>query len=194
MKKYLIGRCMALIKQEKPELDEVKLEEIEYGLTGIYLSISKIIVISILAIILGIFKEFLCFMMLFAIIRTNAYGIHLSKSSICLVVSSIAFIGLPWLALHITMTNSIKIILGIFATIIIFKYSPADTHKRPIISKTKRMRHKLLATITSIIFVILSIFTTSNFLANCLLMSLLLMCTMIIPFTYYLFKLPYNNY
>ena len=50
MKKYLIGRCMSLIKQEKPELDEVKLEEIEYGLTGLYLSITKIIVILVLII------------------------------------------------------------------------------------------------------------------------------------------------
>lgn len=194
MKTFLIGQCMNIIRKEKPELTDVKLEEIEYGLTGIYLSVTKIIVISILAIILGTFKELLCFMLIFAIIRTNAYGIHLSKSSICLIVSSIAFLGIPWLALQLTISLPIKIIIGVVVSLIIFKYSPADTHKRPIISKAKRKRHKILATLTSIIFVALSIFLENNFLSNCFLMSLLLISIMIIPITYRIFKLPYNNY
>ncbi len=194
MKKYLIGRCMSLIKQEKPELDEVKLEEIEYGLTGLYLSITKIIVILVLTILMGIMKECLCFMLIYIIIRTNAYGMHAKNSWICLIISTLSFIGVPLCAIYLVIPWQIKYLLGILTICYIFKYSPADTHKRPIISKQIRLRHKLLATTTAIIFVICSIMISNNFLSNCFLMSLLLICIMISPVTYRLFHLPYNNY
>ena len=36
MKDILIGSCMKLIRKEKPQLSEVQLEQIEYGLAGVY--------------------------------------------------------------------------------------------------------------------------------------------------------------
>ncbi len=194
MRKVLLGHCMELIKKEKPNLTEVELEQIEYGLTGIYLSVTKLIIISLLALWLGILKECLCFTLIFAIIRTNAFGMHLTKSWICLIASSIVFLGIPWLAMNITMPIWLKGILGILTILLIFKYSPADTHKRPIINPKKRLRHKILATITACIFTLISIFLKNQFLANCFLMSLCLMCFMIFPITYRIFHLPYNNY
>lgn len=194
MRKALIGSCMNLIRQYQPQLTEVELEQIEYGLAGVYLSITKIIIIMVLAAILKIFTEYLWFLAIFAIIRTNAYGMHATKSWVCLIFSSVCFLGIPWLATFMTIPFLVKYILGIAATIYIFKYSPADTHKRPIINKQKRLRHKLLATLTSAIFVIISMIITNNFFANCFLMSLFLMCIMISPITYRIFHLPYNNY
>jgi len=87
-----------------------------------------------------------------------------------------------------------KFLLGGMAVVLIYKNSPADTKKRPIINKSKRLRHKILATITAIIYTILSITIKDNFLANCFLMSILLIDIMISPITYHIFKLPYNNY
>ena len=48
--------------------DEVKLAEIQYGLEGIYITISKFLIISIVAIVLGIFKESLIFTLIYFLI------------------------------------------------------------------------------------------------------------------------------
>lgn len=194
MRNVLIGNCMKLIRKEKPHLTDVQLEQIEYGLAGVYLSITKLIIIITAAFFLKIQKECACFLIIFAILRNNAYGIHATKSWICLVTSSVAFLGIPVLAMNLAIPTSITYILGILATIFVFKNSPADTKKRPIIDRQKRLRHKLLATLTAIIYVIISIFIKSNFLSNCFLMSILLIDIMISPITYRIFKLPYNNY
>ncbi len=194
MKKYLIGHCMSLIKHEKPELDEVKLEEIEYGLTGLYLTFTKVFIILLLSALLGIVREYFIFLAIYIIIRTNAYGMHAKNSWICLIISTLSFVGVPLCALYLVVPWQIKYLLGILTICYIFKYSPADTQKRPIINKQKRLRHKLSATLTAIIFVITSIFLTNNFVSNCFFMSLLLMCVMISPITYRIFHLPYNNY
>lgn len=194
MKDILIGSCMKLIRKEKPQLSEVQLEQIEYGLAGVYLSITKLIIIIAAAFLLKIQRECACFLIIFAILRNNAYGIHATKSWVCLITSSVAFLGIPMIAMYVTIPFLAKYILGVMATILIFKNSPADTKKRPIISKQKRLRHKLLATLTAIIYVIISISITNNFLSNCFLMSVLLVNILIAPITYRIFKLPYNNY
>lgn len=194
MRNVIIGNCIKLIKKEKPQLTDVELEQIEYGLAGVYLSITKLIIIIVLAFLLKIQKECACFLVIFAILRNNAYGIHATKSWICLVTSSIAFLGIPIVAANVTIPFLTKYILGIVATVFVFKNSPADTKKRPIINKQKRLRHKLLATLTAIIYVIISISIKNNFLSNCFLMSILLIDIMISPITYRIFKLPYNNY
>ncbi len=194
MKDILIGSCMKLIRKEKPHLTDVELEQIEYGLAGVYLSVTKLIIIITVAFLLEIQKECVTFLIIFAILRNNAYGIHATKSWICLVTSSVAFLGIPILAMNLVMPLPLKYLLGVIATVLVYKNSPADTKKRPIINKKKRLRHKILATITAIIYTILSITIRDNFLANSFLISILLIDIMISPITYHIFHLPYNNY
>ena len=94
MKKIIMNNLMNYIK-ENTNYTNTELMEIEYGLTGIYLTVSKIIIISIIAYLLGMFKEMIIFMVLFNIIRTTAFGLHATKSWICLLSSTIIFIGIP---------------------------------------------------------------------------------------------------
>lgn len=194
MRTVILENCMKLIKKEKPNLTDIQLEQIEYGLAGVYLSITKIIIIITIAFLLKIQKECASFLVIFAILRNNAYGIHATKSWVCLITSSIAFLGIPILAMNIQLPFLMKYIGGIIASILIFKNSPADTKKRPIINKQKRLRHKLLATLTAIIYVIISIAINNNFLSNSFIFSIILADIMISPITYRIFKLPYNNY
>ena len=82
----------------------------------------------------------------------------------------------------------------IIMTILIFTYAPADTKKRPIINKKKRLRMKLISTIIAIIYTSICLFIKSNFILNTLMFSLVLEAGMILPITYKVFRLPYNNY
>ena len=78
--------------------------------------------------------------------------------------------------------------------ILIAIYAPADTEKRPIVSKARRQTYKIISIIISISYMIISLSINNNFISNSLLLSLLLELIMINPLTYKIYKQPYNNY
>lgn len=193
MKKFILEKCMNIIKQNK-NYDDVKLAEIKYGLEGLYLMITKLIIILIISLILKTEKEFIIFFVLSTIIRITSFGIHLKKSWECLIISTIIFIGIPLLAINIKLNVITKIIIGIISIMGICLFSPADTHKRPIINKKRRMIYKILSTIIVTTYIILSIIIKDNFISNAFFYATILQNIYISPITYILFKMPYNNY
>lgn len=193
MKEYILDKSIYFIKKYS-SFDEKKLIKIKYGLEGIYLTLSKFIIISFIAIYLGIFKELLIFILFFSIIRTFAFGLHFSSSFTCLIASSFIFLLFSFSANIINIPLFIKTIIGIICFVFIFIYAPADTLKRPLINNNKRTIYKYLASIISFIYVLIIIFINNNFISNILLFSLITEVVMIIPITYQLFKIPYNNY
>ena len=193
MKKFIISKTMNYIKKNT-NYDEIKLSEIKYGLESIYLTFSKLIIISILAIILGIFKEMILYMIIYNLIRMPSFGLHATKSWICLLSSTILFIGIPYLCIFLSIPMIIKIIIGILGILFMFKNAPADTKKKPIVSKKRRQTYKFISTLLTIIFVVLSIITKDNYISNCLVFAIIMQNCMISPTVYKIFKLPYNNY
>lgn len=193
MKKFLINGCINYIKKYSNYTDS-KLKEIEYGLTGVYLTISKLIIISVISIILGIFKEMIIFTLLFNILRITAFGLHATKSYICLFSSTIMFIIIPILCNYININVYLKCIICCLCIILMFKNAPADTYKRPIVNKKRRLIYKTISTLLAITFSFVAIIIDNQFISNCLLFSLILENLLISPITYKLFKLPYNNY
>lgn len=192
MQKKVIGYLLNKIGEGKNYTKD-ELDIIEYGLASIYLTFSKLIVILLLSFVLNIFNEVVIFLVFCSIIRLFGFGLHATKSYICLIVSTTVFIGCPLMLRLIDLNIYIKIILFIINILFIIKNSPADTHKRPIVSKKRRMIYKILCTIVSIIYFIIS-FKVSTYISNCLLCSLIVQNVLMAKTTYKLFNLPYNNY
>ena len=193
MKKIVINKCMNYIKKNT-NYSDIKLKEIEYGLVSIYLTISKLIVIFLLSFILGIFKEMIVFTILYNILRAPSFGLHATKSWICLLSSTIIFIGIPYLCMFISIPIFFKVIIGILGICFMIKNAPADTKKKPIVNKKRRKIYKIISTILTIIFSGLSLVITNNYISNCLIFSIILQNLLISPTVYKIFKLPYNNY
>lgn len=193
MKKFLINKCMNYIKR-KSTYNKQKLQEIEYGLTSIYLTISKLIFVSLISIFLGIFKEMIIFTLIFNILRMPAFGLHATKSWICLISTTILFIGIPLLCIHFEFNRIFYSIVCSIGIILIYKNAPADTYKRPIVSKKRRDIYKILSTLIAIIFSFSSILIKDQFTSNCFMFALILENALISPIVYKIFKLPYNNY
>lgn len=193
MKNILLNKCIYIIKTNK-NYNQTKLEEIRYGLEGLYLLLSKIIIIIFISLILKITKQTLLFLFIFNIIRLPSFGLHASKSWICLLTSTLAFIGIPLLIINLNLTNTTKLFIGIPSIFHIYLFSPADTHKKPIINKKRRKIYKYISTIISIFYILLSIIAKNNYISNCYLFAVLLQNILISPITYKLFNLPYNNY
>ena len=194
MKEAFINSSMNMIQKYYPNYSEVKLAELKYGLLGLYLMISKSIIIFSIAIFLGIFKELLIFTVIYNIIRAPSFGMHASKSWICLVASTSIFILLTYLSLNVTIPINIKFIIGIIGIIFMYKNSPADTAKKPIVSLKRRKIYKTISTLLAIIFVICSLIIDNNFLSNSFILSLVLQNIFISPTTYKIFNEPYDNY
>ena len=193
MKKFIMNKCMTYIKKNT-DYDETKLKEIRYGLEGIYLTISKLIIIFSLSIILGIFKQMIIYMLIYNVLRMPSFGLHATKSWICLLSSTILFIGIPYLCIFLSIPVSLKIIIGILGICFMFKNAPADTKKKPIVSKKRRKVYKIISTILTIIFAIIAVLIKDRFISNCLIFSIIMQNLMISPTVYKIFKLPYNNY
>lgn len=193
MRDIIINQQINIIKKYN-NFDSDKLEIIKYGLESIYILITKTIIILLVSFLLGLIKETLVFLLFYNFIRMPSFGLHATKSWICLVSSLLIFIILPFICKIITIPFYLKIIIGIIELIFIFKNAPADTHKRPIINKKRRMFLKITSSIVTIIMISFSLFINNTFVENALIISLLLQCFMISPTVYKFFKLPYDNY
>lgn len=194
MRDKIMNKIMNFIKKYNPNHNEEQLEIIQYGLEAIYITITKTIIIFIIAYLLGILKELIILLLFYNLIRTTAFGLHATKSSYCLISSTIIFIGITYLCKFIIIPIYIKIILCEIIISLIYKWAPADTEKRPIISKKRRKIYKILSTLIATTFSLISIFISNQFVANCLIFSILIECFMISPHIYKIFKLPYDNY
>ena len=193
MKDLIIGKQLNVIKKYN-NFDDDKLAIIKYGLESIYILITKTIIILLVSYLLGLLKQTVIFLVCYNFIRIPSFGLHATKSWICLVSSLLIFIILPFICTVITIPMYLKIIIGLTGLAFIIKNAPADTYKRPIISKKRRMFFKVCSSIVTIAMILFSLFIEDQFLANSLLFSIILQCFMISPTVYKFFKLPYNNY
>lgn len=194
MKKRFLTAIKNSIKKQYPNYTEEKIDEIMYGVEGIYLTITKTIIIFILALLLGIFKELIFLLISFNFIRLFAFGMHADKSSICLIFSSSLFIGGTYLCKYVNLNDEVLYLLYIIAFIIISIYSPSDTVKRPLIKKKKRIKFKILSILVTLTYFIISLLVKNSLITNSLIFGLLIECILILPTTYKIFKMPYNNY
>ena len=192
MRDKVIGKIMNFVNNGS--YSKTDLEKMKYGFECIYILITKAVIVFGIAYILGIFKYSLFFVLIYGVIRTTACGLHASKSWICTISSILLFIVIPYLCKSLTINLFIRLFLMIIATIFITIYAPADTKKRPIINKRKRKIYKIISIFISCVYILLSFVIKNDFILNSLVFSLLLESIMILPITYRIFKLPYNNY
>lgn len=193
MKNLLVNKAMDLIIQNN-DYNETQLEEIRYGLVSVYLTFSKLIVISVIAIILGIFKEMIFLLIIYNILRSYSFGLHATKSWICLLSSTIILIGGTILCMNIAINKITITFISLITICIIYKYSPADTNKRPIVNPKRRKTFKYLSTALALIYYTIALLINHNFVINCLILSLIIQSIIIHPLTYKLFKMSYDNY
>ena len=194
MKKLIINKCMELVTTYNKDLSQRDIDKIKYGLEGLYLTITKLIFIIIVSIILGIWKETLLLILIFNGIRLTAFGVHAKRSIDCLISSTLFFILFPILCIKLTIPLIVKIILFIPLTVLIGIFAPADTEKRPLINKKKRKIYKMLSIMISIIYMTIAIVIKDNTLSNYFIFAIVIQIIIMLPITYKIFGVSYNNY
>lgn len=193
MRNAVINKQLNFIKRYN-NFDDEKLSIIKYGLESIYILITKMVIILLSAFLLGLLKQTIIFLLFYNLVRLPSFGLHATKSWICLISSLLIFIILPYVCTILVIPTNYKLIMGIIGLFFMFKNAPADTYKRPIINKKRRLVYKILSCIITVVMTCISLFIKDQFLASSILISIILQCFMISPTVYKIFKLPYNNY
>lgn len=194
MKKKFVNWALSIVKEYNQNLTKKEIDTIAYGLEGLYLTITKLIVIFIISFILGILKEVILLLLIFNGIRLFSFGVHAKRSIDCFVASTLFFILFPILCIKLTIPTVVKYAIFIPIVIIIGIFAPADTEKRPLKNKKKRIIYKVLSILVSIIYMVLSIVIKDNTLSNCFIFALVIQIVVILPITYKIFGVSYNNY
>lgn len=194
MKKIFLNECLSLVRNSYPNYDEDKLDEIRYGLEALYLTITKLVVIISISIFLGILKETVLLCIFFNILRTSGFGLHASKSWMCWLSSIIIFLGLPYLCSIIAIPKFVLLVTSIICEVNLLLFAPADTEKRPLTNKKRRIIWKVITATSGLIFICFIYFLENTLIQNTLLCAMLIECALINPIIYKVFKLPYNNY
>lgn len=193
MKEKYLNSTISFITKYK-EYSNEEIENMRYSLEGLYLTFTKLIVIFSLAIILGIFKEVIILLILFNIIRFTGFGFHAKKSMECLITSTLLFVGIPYLVLYLEPNKITLLVIGIISLIILSIYAPADTIKRPLPNKKKRLYRKIGTIVIASIFIIISFFIKNNTISYLLIIALFIESIMVSPLIYKIFGQPYRNY
>ncbi len=192
MKEKFIASVVNLAKRNK-EYTEEEVAIMRYALEGIYLTFTKILVITLIAALLGLFKEYIWFVLLYTPIRSVSFGWHANTTKQCWVVSILAFILIPYTFSVITINRITKIILLTFSIFIFALYSPADTKKRPIVNKKRRLMFKVVSLIIIFVYSYYAL-NNSNLVSNLMLASLLYQSMLINPLIYKISHQEFNNF
>ena len=193
MKNKLLDFIIMNIKKNY-SYDNVKLEEIRYGLDTLLLTIFKLIIIFLISIFIHTTKYLCLFFITYGLLRLTGFGLHTKNSYQCWILSITAFSLIPFLISNIKIPNIVLYLLFSVLLILIIKYAPSDTEKRPLVNLKKRKMYKIITSIITVIYLIIVILSKNIIVKNLLTFSVLLEVLLILPISYKLLGLKYNNY
>lgn len=181
MKDKVVDSLMISIKNNN-NFDSVKLEEIRYGFLGLYTLITKTTVIILISLILGFFKQFIIFFLFYTLLRSVGFGAHAKTNMQCWLFSTLLLIGLPYLITKINFSANTVFIVWVICFVNFLIFAPADTEKRPIISKKRKLIFKILVLSLSLLY--LGLLIKFNSLSNLILASMTLEGILVNPVGY----------
>ena len=192
MKEKFLNNLSSKIK-DKYNYSDTKIKEIRYGLETIYVSIIKLTILLIISFFIHTTKEICIFYLLYALLRLTGFGLHAKNTLQCYLLTIPTFILIPYLIKTIILNNYYYYIIIMFI-ILLSIYAPADTEKRPLINKKKRIIYKICTIIISLIYFIFIITSNNYIIKNAMSFSIILETLLVLPISYRLLNLNYSNY
>lgn len=184
------------IKENSPEMDEEKELVINFGVRLIFGELPKILILFLIGFILGIGWYTLLAFLLLCPYRSFTGGFHLKTHLGCMICTILLYCGPVMLAKYTNITPDyvkyiVIAIIGIISSILINIYAPADTENIPILSKEDRKRKKVLAYISLIILILISIFIQDKVVSQMLIYGIVFQTLTITRIAY---KITNNKY
>jgi accessory gene regulator B len=190
---YICVKIIGIVGQGR-EISELDKKKLNYWVQMIYLNVTKVVTILIVAILLNVVIEALIIWFFFAMIKRTAFGIHAKSSLSCTITSVLIFDGGAVIGKFVDLPIYISYIIFIITFIIFILYAPADTEARPLVRVEIRRKFKKRTILTVSILFILAIVFGNNKMSSLLAISAMAEAISILPITYKIFKRRYGNY
>lgn len=188
---YLTNR----MKIKMPELNDEKIEILDYGLHLIIGEIPKVFIMILLAFLLGVGDLALLAFLLMLPYRSYSGGFHLKTHIGCILCTTSFYAGTALLSKYITLSIEAKyiaiIMIWVFGMFMIKLYAPADTENVPVISKKERKKRKIASYIIFSISLIAAAIIQNRIISNILIFGMLIQTLAITRLAY---KITKNKY
>ena len=191
MKNSFISASYTFITKHK-ELDHYNEVKIKYGLEVIYSFVTKTIAIVFMSFLCGFLTENVYIFLFYGILRTFAHGVHAKSNKHCWISTLLTYFITGMFCKCIIIPKYIMYTVCITSFLIISLYAPSDTIYRPIRKKDKRIKLKVKAILSSVLFICIVLFTNFKY-KNSIFTSFVLCVISINPITYKVLKTPRNN-
>ena len=190
MKERFLNSCINFITKYN-DYTEKDIKKLRYGLEGLYLTVSKCLVIFLISLLLNFFVELIIIVFLYNLLRFFGFGFHAEKSWQCLIISIFIFNIVPFIIFKLSLNLYIIISFSIICLIGYLLWAPADTIKRPLKNKKKKFIRKVVILILGIIYTIIAILFKdfSKYLLSAMIIELLVVS----PLFYLVTRQPFNN-
>lgn len=175
-----VDRC----SEKLANANNIKGEESEilrYGLAVIYINLSKTVILVLLAVILGVFKETALLFCVYASVRSAGFGFHSDSSIKCTIIGVAEFIAAVLVAINIEPLQApICIAIFLLCIIIFLLYAPVETKKRPISARRKKV-FKTAVIVITVIMLSLSLMAEGSIYRNLITFGVCLEALSILP-------------
>lgn len=150
-------------------LGEEKEAVINYGLFAIIQTLISIIFVLTFGLIFDVAFEAFLISLTMSILRKSSGGIHASTPVRCIVVATIFSVGMgvaikKVIAIAISLDSILKIIIFVWAYIIVYKLAPVDSIAKPINSLEKKRKLKRNSIFILTVFIIITIINNLTFI------------------------------
>ncbi|OJV63141.1 MAG: hypothetical protein BGO41_10615 [Clostridiales bacterium 38-18] len=176
------------------ESESIHAIRLRYGLEMFYLGISKLLVVIVLSMVLGIFWQSIITLAAYNLLRQTAQGLHAKSSVKCMISSLVFFIMLPWTAVHVAINPYLCIAAALAIPLLAYLYAPSDTAKKPIINKRVRDRLKKKSIIRGLILTGLVVVIPDAEIKSLITIGAYVALLYVLPITYRIMKEERNNY
>jgi len=195
MYEFLTDRTtMALAPSLGCEPGSPTYEKLRYGTHTFYINAAKTLLLTIIALLLGIMQYVAIFALAYGGLRLFSFGMHFKSTLICTFVGLVYYLGSTYLSLFVTIPIPLKVTVVMVCGICFMIYAPAETKKRPILSKQrKKFKVKSIIVFLVIVVSIFMLYPFSTIYSNLLFMAIICQTVNILPITYRIEGLKINE-
>lgn len=193
MSEYIIDNF--LYKGENISGDQREI--MNFGVTRILEDIPKYVAIFFISLFLNILPLVGIVLLVTIAYKTFVGGAHARTNIICFISSSVMFLAPVLIAKYIEFNNIATYVIYFLTLLssayIILRIAPGDTEEIPILNKDKRLKLKVMASISFAILYIISIFIIKDkIISNIILLTMLFINLAATNVAYKLFKCKHS--
>ena len=191
---YTLSQNLAHWLNRYTNKEGLEFTKMAIGIEVILINISKLVIMYLIAIILGVVVQTLFIHGAYIMIKRYSFGLHALNSTVCTIVSCLLFVAVPWFVFGIMINNVMVLTVFPFIILSMYLYAPADTKARPIIGSKRRSRLKWKAVVSALLLMVITIAIPNESVKLLLTLGAVYQVISILPLTYKILKRSEKNH